>query len=114
MRKKKGGKILKTFFGGTFINQEDLKEEGKEYPIKIEYYKNINEDELIKTNKTKYGIYVVKTEYIPENTKTEDKEIKYLTNDEQKIEKILEFFKRNEVTPIIVDDVVEDLKKQLF
>ena len=105
---------MKTFFGGTFINQEDLKEEGKEYPIKIEYYKNINEDELIKTNKTKYGIYVVKTEYIPENTKTEDKEIKYLTNDEQKIEKILEFFKRNEVTPIIVDDVVEDLKKQLF
>ena len=114
MRKKKGGKILKTFFGGTFINQENLKEEGKEYPIKIEYYKNINEDELIKTNKTKYGIYVVKTEYIPENTKTEDKEIKYLTNDEQKIEKILEFFKRNEVTPFIVDDVVEDLKKQLF
>ena len=105
---------MKTFFGGTFINQEDLKEEGKEYPIKIEYYKNINEDELIKTNKIKYGIYVVKTEYIPENTKTEDKEIKYLTNDEQKIEKILEFFKRNEATPIIVDDVVEDLKKQLF
>ena len=105
---------MKTFFGGTFINQENLKEEGKEYPIKIEYYKNINEDELIKTNKIKYGIYVVKTEYIPENTKTEDKEIKYLTNDEQKIEKILEFFKRNEVTPIIVDDVVEDLKKQLF
>ena len=105
---------MKTFFGGTFINQENLREEGKEYPIKIEYYKNINEDELIKTNKTKYGIYVVKTEYIPENTKTEDKEIKYLTNDEQKIEKILEFFKRNEVTPIIVDDVVEDLKKQLF
>ena len=105
---------MKTFFGGTFINQENLKEEGKEYPIKIEYYKNINEDELIKTNKTKYGIYVVKTEYIPENTKTEDKEIKYLTNDEQKVEEILDFFKRNEVTPVIVDDVIEDLKNQLF
>lgn len=105
---------MKTFFGGTFINQEKLKEEGKEYPIKIEYYKKINEDELIKLNKSKYGIYIVKTEYKSEKVNTEDKEIKYLTNDEQKVEEVLDFFKKHEVTPIIAEDVIEDLKYQLF
>lgn len=84
---------MKTFFGGTFINQEKLKEEGKEYPIKIEYYKKINEDELIKLNKSKYGIYIVKTEYKSEKVNTEDKEIKYLTNDEQKVEEVLDFLR---------------------
>ena len=105
---------MKTFFGGTFINQEKLKKEGKEYPIKIEYYKKINEDEIIKLNKSKYGIYIVKTEYKSENIKTEDKEIKYLTNDEQKVEEVLDFFKRHEVTTIKAEDVIEDLKYQLF
>lgn len=105
---------MKIFFGGTFINRAQLKEEGKEYPIKIEYYKKINEDELVKSNNAKYGIYVVKTEYIPDNIKTEDKEIKYLTNDEQKVEKILDIFKRNEVTPVIMEDIINDLKNQMF
>ena len=105
---------MKTFFGGTFINKEQLKQEGKEYPIKIEYYKKINEDELVKSNNAKYGIYIVKTEYIPNNIKTEDKEIKYLTNDEQKVEKILDIFKRNEVTPVIMEDIINDLKNQMF
>ena len=105
---------MKIFFGGAFINRAQLKEEGKEYPIKIEYYKKINEDELVKSNNAKYGIYIVKTEYIPNNIKTEDKEIKYLTNDEQKVEKILDIFKRNEVTPIIIEDVINDLKNQMF
>ena len=84
---------MKTFYGGTFVNKELLEEAGKEYPIKLEYYKNINEDELVGGKNNKFGISVVKTEYLPENTKVETKNIKYFTNDEGNIEEILEIFK---------------------
>lgn len=105
---------MKTFYGGTFIDKELLKEEGKNYPIKLEYYKNINEDEFIGGKNSKFGISVVKTEYLPENTKVETKNIKYLTNDEKEIEEVLEIFKRNQVTPIVVEDVISDLYKKVF
>lgn len=105
---------MKTFFGGIFIEKEKLEEEGINYPIKLEYYKRINEDEYIKNKNNKYGISVVKTEYLPGNTKFEKKEIKYLTNDENKVEKILKTFKDNEVTPIGVDDIICDLCKNIF
>ena len=105
---------MKTFYGGTFIDKELLEGAGKNYPIKLEYYKNINEDELIGGKNSKFGISVVKTEYLPENTKVETKNIKYLTNDEKEIEKVLETFKRNQVTPIAVEDVICDLYKKVF
>ena len=105
---------MKTFYGGTFIDKKLLEEAGKNYPIKLEYYKNINEDELVGGKKSKFGISVVKTEYMPENTKVETKNIKYLSNDEEKIEKVLEIFKKNQVTPIGVEDVISDLYKQVL
>ena len=48
---------MKTFFGGMFMNKENLRKEGILYPIKLEYYK-------IKDLKSKndiLGIEVVKT-----------------------------------------------------
>ena len=105
---------MKTFFGGIFIEKKKLEEEGINHPIKLEYYKRINEDEYINKKNQKYGISVVKTEYLPENTKVERKEIKYLTNDENKVEEVLKIFKDNEVTPIGVEDVMSDLYKKVF
>ena len=35
---------MNIFFGGTFLEKDELKEAGIEYPIKLEYYKIINED----------------------------------------------------------------------
>lgn len=96
------------------MNQEQLREEGKKYPIKIEYYKKINEDEFLKKEKAIYGIQVIKTEYMPENIKTEEKEIPYVTNDEQKVEKVLQILKNNEVTPICVEEIISDIRNQMF
>ena len=53
---------MRTFFGGKFIEKEKLMEEGIQYPIKLEYYKKINEDEFIRNKSAKFGISVVKTE----------------------------------------------------
>lgn len=34
---------MKNFFGSIFINRDELREAGIEYPIKVEYYKITNE-----------------------------------------------------------------------
>ena len=75
---------MKTFFGGNFIKEEMLSEAGIYHPIKLEYYKRINEDEILKENKAKFGICIIKTEYKTKEKIIEEKEIKYLTNDEKR------------------------------
>lgn len=103
---------MKIFFSSTFIKKENLKEAQINYPIKLEYYKIINEDEMIKGKNAKFGIGVEKIEYLKNNINKENKIIKYLSDDERKIEEILKIFKENEVTPISVLDVITDLSKK--
>ena len=71
---------MKVFFNSTFMEQKSLNEAGICHPIKLEYYKIINEDDVTKREKAKFGINVVKTEYIEDNIKIEDKNflLKYL------------------------------------
>ena len=98
---------MKTFFGGIFIEKEKLEEAGINYPIKLEYYKYINNEEK---NKSKYGVGIIKTEY-KDDIVVEEKDIKYLTNDENRAIDILQLFKKNEVTPIGAEDVIQDYAK---
>ena len=105
---------MKTFYTSTFIKKEELQEAGITYPIKLEYYKIINEDEIMKGEKARFGIKVVKTEYRDEKTKKEEKEITYLSNDEKRIEEILDIFKENEVTPISVEEIIYDFWKSMI
>ena len=111
--------ILKTFFDGIFISKEHLQEAGIKYPIKLEYYKiardenvkNTSQINEIKNTRGKYGIEVVKTEYLDGNVKIETKEVADVTNDLEEAEKILTLLRNNEVTPVGVEDVLEDLQK---
>ncbi|MCI8617261.1 MAG: hypothetical protein HFJ60_03305 [Clostridia bacterium] len=105
---------MKTFFGGTFIEKEELEEAGIDHPIKLEYYKQINEDDINIDGKTKYGISIVKTEYIPGDLKVETKDIKYVTNDEIEEDRILNIFKDKKVTLINSEEVISDLFKSKF
>ena len=98
---------MKTFFGGIFMNKDELRGEGILYPIKLEYYK-------IKDLKSKndiFGVEVVKTEYLNEEVKVEKASVDRLTNDETIENSILNLLKRNEVTPVALKDVVQDLAK---
>ena len=107
---------FKRFYGGAFINKEELMENGIFHPIKLEYYKTIKENrDFLNTNGDTYGIQVVKTEYINKTVKIETKEINYKINNEQKIDEILEILKDNQVTPTAVEDIVEELlKKEIY
>ena len=93
---------MKTFFGGIFIEASRLKEEGIQYPIKVEYYKLKDE------NNKKYGIEIIKREYKPKHIDIERQELRSLSKDECKIDRMLELFKKNEVTPISAPEIIED------
>ena len=105
---------MKIFFNSTFVKDSTLKEAGVNHPIKLEYYKIINEDEIVKQQKAKFGINVVKTEYIKNNIKVEDKNLQHISSDEKTIEEILCLLKENEVTPIAVEDVLNDFSKKII
>ena len=104
---------MKHFYAGTFINRDDLKSIGIEYPIKLEYYKTLQSNEERKIKEPKYGIEVIKTSYINENIKEENTKILEVAKDERIVNKILDTLKRNEVTPICAEYVIEDLLKEI-
>ena len=91
---------MRTFFGGIFIETSKLKEEGIQYPIKVEYYKIKEEN--------KFGIEIIKKEYKAPKIKIEKQELKSLSKYECKINRMLELFKENEVTPISAGEIIED------
>ena len=110
---------MKIFFGGTFIDKEKLEEAGIDYPIKLEYYKQINEDYInmnmiSNMENAKYGIEIIETKYKPDNTKVKIKNIENLTNDEIEENRILEIFKENQVTVLNSEEVILDLISKRF
>jgi len=102
---------VKSFFGSIFINRDELREAGIDYPIKVEYYKITNEEEKIKQNRLIYGIQVIKTEY-RDKIGVEQEKIEHITNDENEITRILGLIKENEVTPIGLEDVILEIKSR--
>ena len=104
-----------TLYVSTFVNEKELKESKIDHKIKLEYYKVKNEARTLKNNKiSKFGINVVKTEYTKDEIKVEEKEIKYLSSDEERVNNILEILKNNKVTPIGVKDVITDLSRKII
>lgn len=96
---------MKTFFDGIFINCNDAQNEG-EYPIKLEYYKTIKTEENVEA---KYGIEIVETEFINGKVNIESKAIDDIAITSKEIERILTILKNNEVTPIGIQDAIEEI-----
>ena len=99
---------MRVFYGGIYLERKALHEAGIEHPIKLEYYKTINNE------RKKFGIDIVKTEYKTDNIIKEEKKIKQICNDENTIDRILNIFKSFAVTPITAEDIADDLLKQSF
>lgn len=97
---------MKTFYGDTYINEEELRKIGINYPIKIEYYKTYKQDEI---ENTIYGIEIVKRSYLEGNTNIEKRTIKNVNKNDHIINKILKILKENAVTPISAQEVIDDL-----
>ena len=97
---------MKTFFDEIFINTDELKNEGIEYPVKLEYFETINTEEDFEA---KYGIEIVKTDFVDGKVKTNSNIIKNITKYQDEIERILNIFRNNEVTPCGMEDVLIDM-----
>lgn len=96
---------MKTFFDGIFMDKKTLEDGGIEYPVKLEYFKLIDTEDV----EAKYGIEIVKTDYINGKINVNSKKIKNITNYQQEIDKILRTFRNNEVTPNGVEDILIDM-----
>ena len=96
---------MKKFFGGMFIENEILRKEGIYHPVKLEYYKIINNE----NEDFKYGAEIVKTEYFTNDVKIEKNAMEEITNDESTIDRILNTLKENTVTPAGMEDVIKEI-----
>ena len=94
----------KRLYGQIFINQEELEQNGMFFPIKLEYYKVIDE-----AKNSKYGIEVIKKEYIDDEEIIEIETKENICDNESKVDEILKILKDYEVTPIGLEDVLCDL-----
>ena len=81
---------MKTFFDGVFISKEKLSQAGIEYPIKLEYYKTLGEENV----EAKFGIEVVKTEFFNGNVRVETKELKSITDNEEEQNRLLSILRK--------------------
>lgn len=95
----------KRLFGKIFLDPKELQMNGTFYPIIVEYYITENETEM---SNLKYGIEVVKTEFLDEEIKEVNK-IDNVCSNEAKTNEILSVLLNGEVTPTAVQDVLDDL-----
>ena len=97
---------FKKLYGKTTIDSSDSDELNKEYKMELEYYQLENS-----TSKHQYGIEIIQKEKIKNQLNIEKKMINNICNKEQETTKLLELLMINKVTPISVDDILQDLSK---
>lgn len=100
---------MKTFFDSIFINNSNAYEE-PEYPMKLEYYKTIEMEENVEA---KYGIEIVKTEYINGKVNVESERLRNITKNKEEIEKILRILRNNKVTPFGIQEILDEIFIQM-
>jgi hypothetical protein len=105
---------MKKFYAGVTINKNELTESNSN-KIELEYYKISKRNKENKIKKVNlYGIEVVKKEYIGKKKIKEKTNICNLTNDENIINSLLNILKINKVTPISVEDIIEDVGVEIL
>ena len=100
----------KIFYGDVFLDKEKLDEINIKYPIELEYYKTCSrKNDLLKENEIIYGVEIIKKEYIGQNIHTEKAFVDNITKDEKELNSVIFKLKENTVTPITLNDVINDL-----
>lgn len=97
----------KTCYGMTYFDENDLKETTINHRVELEYYKTQQNTE----DDSKYGIEIRKKEYINNNITIESNNIDNISNSSDKVIEIINTLKKYKVTPVGLNDVLEDLLK---
>mgnify|MGYP000613959755 FL=1 len=96
---------MRKFYADVILNKEELKESDSNR-IELEYYKIAKN---VKKDQRTYGIEIVKTEYFNNKKLKESENIYNVTNNEDVINNLLSILKENQVTPIGLNDVVDEI-----
>ena len=98
--------MIKKFCGGIFFDPKLMLELEEKYTNSILYY-------LIKTG-NKYGIEITKIQF-NENSKIsiEEGRIEDISEDEELVLSIIDKLKENYVTPIAMNNIIEDMKYEI-
>lgn len=100
---------MKKFYAGIILGKEDLKESNRSR-IELEYYKISRRTPKIVGKKTNlYGIEIIKKEYLGNKKYKEKNNIQNITTDENVINNLLNILRKNRVTPITLNDVIEEV-----
>ncbi len=99
---------MKTFFDSIYINSSE--HEGANYPIRLEYYKTVENKENVEA---KYGVEIVITEFINGKINVESKMIENVSSNEFEVDKFLTILRDNQVTPIGIQDALDETFVQL-
>ena len=97
---------FRKFYGKTTIDSSDSDELQEDFKMELEYYQLENS-----TSKHQYGIEIVKKETKNSQMNIEKKMINNICNREQETSKLLKILMTNKVTPISVEDILQDLAK---
>lgn len=100
-------KNIRKFYGDAIIKLNNLDFEDCFDELKIEYYKIINVAN--EKEDAKYGIEVLKRTKFENDEIIERKSIANFLDTEEKADELLKILQKNKVTPISVEDIVEDL-----
>lgn len=101
---------MKNLYGEIKLDKSQLLESNSEY-MELEYYKIKNIPSLVKEEECTYGIQVIKNEYKGGRKISEANEIKYITKNEELVNKVIKTMKDNQVTPCCLEDTVMDYLK---
>ena len=98
---------IRKFYGEELIKFDDFSSSEVSKQFKIEYYKLENDSKDLANRK--FGIEVVKRNCSKNNEIIDKREIINLFDTEEKTEKLLEILQKNKVTPIGLNDVLEEV-----
>jgi len=101
-------KNSKVYYGGTTFEKEELTDARIDNRIELEYYRTKNEH----NRKIIYGIEVIKKEYKEKEINIESNNINNISDSINMVEGIIDTLKKHKVTPICLNDVVEDIMYQ--
>ena len=100
----------KKLYGITKIVEGDIEGRENKLQISLKYYKI--KPTILKPQKKKYVIEIVKEEINKKGRTKEKSKIYNLTNNEKVIENLLKIFIQNKVTPVATKEIISDLKKK--
>ena len=103
----------RTYHGGTFLGWDDLQEAKINHRVELEYYQTKNDiNNILNEDDTKYGIEILKKEYEKDRIYIESNNIKNVCDSSKKVIEIINVLKKNKVTPVGLQDVLDDLLMQ--